>query len=74
MPKVKPLTENERLDKAIAEQVSGKMHTARMSRQDMALALGISVPTLYRRMDNPEELTLREIRIMRRMFPGIVIE
>lgn len=74
MPKVKPLTENERLDKAIAEQVSGKMHTARMSRQDMAFALGISVPTLYRRMDNPEELTLREIRIIRRMFPGVEIE
>ena len=73
MPKVKPLTENERRDKAIIEQIAGKMKANRITHKAMADALGISVLTLYRRLENPDTLTLREIRIMERVLPGLAI-
>ena len=74
MPKVKPLTENERKDKAIIEQVEGKMKANRITHKEMAAALGVSVPTLYRRIAKPDDLTIREVRIITKMLPGIAIE
>ena len=74
MPKVKPLTENERKDKAIIEQIAGKMKANRITRKAMADALGISVLTLYRRLENPDTLTLREIRIMEKVLPGLAVK
>ena len=74
MPKVKPLTENERKDRAIIEQVEGKMKACKITHKAMAAALGISIPTLYRRLDEPDSLTIREVRIITKMLPGIAIE
>lgn len=74
MPKVKPLTENERRDRAIIEQIAGKMKTCRVTHKAMAAALGISLPTLYRRLEKPETLTLREVRIMTKLLPGLAID
>lgn len=74
MPKVKPLTENERKDLEIVEQVEGKMKACRITHKAMADALGISLPTLYRRLDKPDSLTIREVRIMAKLLPGIAIE
>lgn len=74
MPKVKPLTENERRDAAIKKQIYGEMKVARMDSEDVANAIGIAKNTLYRRMKSPETLTLREIRAIRKLFPEVVIE
>ena len=74
MPKVKPLTENERKDREIIEQVEGKMKACRITHKAMAAALGISIPTLYRRLDEPDTLTIREVRIMQKVLPGLAIE
>ena len=74
MPKVKPLTENERKNLAIIEQVEGKMKANRITHKEMAAALGISLPTLYRRIAKPDDLTIREVRIITKMLPGIAIE
>ena len=74
MPKVKPLTENERKDREIVEQVEGKMKACRITHKAMADALGISVQTLYRRISNPDTLTIREVRIMAKLLPGLAIE
>lgn len=74
MPKVKPLTENERKNRAIVEQVEGKMKLHRITHKAMAAALGISIPTLYRRLDEPDTLTIREVRIMMKLLPGLSVE
>lgn len=74
MPKVKPLTENERKDRAIIEQIEGKMKAQKITHKAMASALGISLPTLYRRIAKPDDLTIREVRIITKMLPGIAIE
>ena len=74
MPKVKPLTVDERKNLAIIEQVEGKMKANRITHKEMAAALGVSVPTLYRRIAKPDDLTIREVRIITKMLPGIAIE
>ncbi len=74
MPKVKPLTENERRDRAIIEQIAGKMKVCKVTQRAMADALGISLPTLQRRLKKPEDMTIREIRIMQKILPGLTIE
>lgn len=74
MPKVKPLTENERRDKTIKAQLIGLMKVEGMTAQNMADRLGISLNTFYRHRDNPEKLTLREQRILIETFPELVIE
>ena len=74
MPKVKPLTENERKDREIIEQIEGKMKLHRITHKAMAAALGISLPTLYRRLDKPDTLTIGEVRIMAKLLPGLAIE
>lgn len=74
MPKVKPLTENERKNRAIVEQVEGKMKLNKITHKAMAAALGISIPTLYRRLDEPDSLTIREVRIMTKLLPGLSVE
>lgn len=74
MPKVKPLTENERRDKTIKAQLIGLMKVEGLTAQNMADRLGISMNTFYRHRDNPEKLTLREQRILIETFPELVIE
>lgn len=73
MPKVKPMTENERRDKTIKAQLIGLMKVEGLTAQNMADRLGISLNTFYRHRDNPECMTLKEIRIIQQTFPEIVI-
>lgn len=73
MPKVKPLTESERKDKTIKAQLIGLMKVDGITAIDMAARLGVSLNTFYRHRDNPECMTLKEIRIIQQTFPEIVI-
>jgi hypothetical protein len=50
------------------------MKAEHMSHERLAKMMGISLMTLYRKRDEPEKLTLKEIRILQEIFPGIVIE
>ena len=45
-----------------------------LTARDMADKFGVSLNTFYRHRDNPEMLTLREIRIIQQTFPEIVIQ
>lgn len=74
MPRIRPLTEDAKKDRAFQEQLVGKMKAEGISYGQLARMLGISVNTLYKRRDEPETLTLREQRIIRKQFPGIEIE
>ena len=74
MPKVKPLTESERKDKTIKAQLIGLMKVEKIAPSEMAETLGISLNTFYRHRNEPERLTLREIRIIQNKFPGMKIE
>lgn len=74
MPKVKPLTESERKDKTIKAQLIGLMKVEKIAPAEMAETLGISLNTFYRHRNEPERLTLREIRIIQNKFPGMKIE
>lgn len=74
MPRVKPLTENERRDERFQDQLSGQMKVKKISCSRLARLLGVSVKTLQRHRDHPENMTLREIRILREIFPEITIE
>jgi len=73
MPKLKE-SENAHKDMAIREQLIGKMRTNKISSEQMADMLGISLNTFYRHRDEPEKLSLRELRIIADIFPDIVIE
>lgn len=74
MPKLRPLTESERLDAAVQKQIYGEMKVARMNTDDVASRIGVTRNTLYRRIKSPETFTLREIRELKKVFPGVVIE
>ena len=74
MPKVKPITENERKNLAIIEQIAGKMKANRVTHKALASALGVSMPTLYRRLEKPDTLTVKEVRIITKILPGVTIE
>lgn len=74
MPKVRPLTENERKDLAVREQLIGKMQTRHINGETLAEMVGVSRNTMYRRIKEPDTLTLKEIREIKKAFPGIVIE
>lgn len=74
MPKVRPLTENERRDQHFKEQLVGKMKCAGLTYSEVAAVLGVSLHTLYRRRDHPGELTLNERRGLLKIFPDMVIE
>ena len=73
MPSVKPLTETERKNNSLREQIIGKMKTAKISSEVMAERMGVSLNTFYRHRDSPDKLTLRELRILMEVFPDIVI-
>ena len=73
MPKLKG-TENDRKDISIRVQIIGKMKAAKINSERMAEMMGISLHTFYRHRDEPEKLTLRELRILREVFPDIVIQ
>lgn len=74
MPKVRPLTETARKDKAFLQQLYGAMKVEKTTVEKLAKILGISDKTLYRRMKRPDTFTLGEIRALREIFPGIEIK
>lgn len=74
MPKVIPLTENERKDKAIRDSLMGRMKDEKISCERLASMLGVSLNTFYRHRDDPEKITLRERRILAQIFPDLTIE
>lgn len=74
MPRIRPLTENERKNRAFQEHLHGAMKAQGITYEQLARILGISVNTMYRKRNNPETLTLREMRILGDTFPEIVIE
>ena len=74
MPRVKPLTEQERKNRNLREQLVGGMKNENLTYKSVAESLGISVNTMYRRVENPETLTLREIRILNQIFPDLIVE
>jgi transcriptional regulator of acetoin/glycerol metabolism len=74
MPRVKPLTETARKDKAFLQQLYGAMKVEKTTVEKLAKILGISDKTLYRRMKRPDTFTLGEIRALREIFPGIEIQ
>ena len=74
MPKINPLTSSERLDKQITVQLVGRMKTEKVNSEKMASMMGVSLKTFYRKRDNPEMLTLRDIRAIKEVFPDMRIE
>ena len=74
MPRINPLTETARRDKAFLQQLYGAMKVEKTTLQVLAKVLGISDKTLYRRMKHPDTFTLGEIRTLREIFPGIEIK
>lgn len=74
MPRTKPLTDNARKDDSFRRQLAGAMRSERMGYEELAGLMGISVRTLYRRRDEPETITLKERRLLLKIFPDLTIE
>jgi len=74
MPKLRPITEAERRNQAFQGQLHARMKAEHMSHERLAKMMGISLMTLYRKRDEPERLTLKEIRMLQEIFPGIEIQ
>lgn len=73
MPRVKKLTEMERDNAKVRGALVGKMAEYGYSRKRMADTLGMSINTFRTRVQNPDTLTLGEIRRLKRMMPGLEI-
>lgn len=73
MPRIAPLTEEERRNMEFRGELARAMKITRWGNEKTANALGVTVKTLIDRKNHPEKLTLREIRILRKVFPGINI-
>ena len=74
MPRIHPLTENARKDDSFRRQLAGAMESERIGYEELAGLLGVSVKTLYRRRDEPETITLKERRLLLKIFPDLKIE
>ena len=74
MPKTSIQTENDRKDRMIREQLYGKMKAGNISVERMADILGVSVKTFYRLRNEPERMTVRDLRNIQRVFPDFRIE
>lgn len=73
MPRVKPLTEQERKNRNLREQLVGGMKNENLTYKSVAEALGISVQTFYRRIENPETLTMKEIWGLQKLLPDLTV-
>lgn len=74
MPKVKPLTESSRKDNEFRKQLLLVMDEKHISYQKLADLLGVHINTVYNKRDHPETVTLRERRILLKVFPDMKIE
>jgi DNA invertase Pin-like site-specific DNA recombinase len=73
MPRVKPLTEQERKNRNLREQLVGGMKNENLTYKSVAESLGISVQTFYRRIENPETLTMKEIWGLQKLLPDLTV-
>lgn len=73
MPRVKPLTEQERKNRNLREQIVGGMKNENLTCKNVAEALGVSVHTIYRRIEKPETLTMREIWALQKFLPDLTV-
>lgn len=73
MPKIRPLTENDRKNRAILAAIAMGMTAHGKSNGDMITALGMSAATWARRKHDPSTFTVGEIRKIRAMLPGVEI-
>lgn len=74
MPKTSAQTENDRKDRFIREQLYGKMKARNISSERMADEMGISLRTFYRLRNEPERMTVRDLRNIQRVFPDFRVE
>lgn len=74
MPRTPQQIENDRKDKFIREQLYGKMKARNISSERMADEMGISLRTFYRLRNEPWRMTVRDIRIIREVFPEFRVE
>ena len=74
MPKTATQAENDRKDRFIREQLYGKMKAGNISSERMADMLGMSLKTFYRLRNEPWRMTVRDIRIIREVFPDFRVE
>ena len=73
MPRVKPLTEQERKNRDVRGRIVGEMRNENLTYKQVAEVLGVSVHTVYRRIEKPETLTLREVWKLEQAMPGLEI-
>ena len=73
MPRVKPLTEQERKNRNLREQLVGGMKNENLTYKSVAESLGISVQTFYRRIENPETLTMKEFWGLQKLLPDLTV-
>lgn len=73
MPSVKPLTEQERKSRDVRGRIVGEMRNENLTYKQVAEVLGVSVHTVYRRIEKPETLTLREVWELEQAMPGLEI-
>ena len=74
MPKIIPLTNADKRNRAIQGQLVTMMKANHVTWDRLAKMLGISLMTMYRKRDDPERFTLKEVRRLQEIFPEIKIE
>lgn len=74
MPRSQQQIENDRRDRMIREQLYGKMKAQKVSSEYLASMLGMSLKTFYRIRMEPWRMTVRDIRIIREVFPDFRVE
>ena len=74
MPKTTPQSDNDCKDRMLREQLYGKMKAQKVSSEYLASMLGMSLKTFYRIRTEPWRMTVRDIRIIREVFPDFQIE
>lgn len=74
MPRIKPLTETELKNRKIMAELAAQMAFEKKKAADVARYLGMSQTTFSRRKNDPGTFTVRELRDLKKIFPGMVIE
>ena len=73
MPRVTPLTEQERNSRRLREQIVGGIRNEKLTNKAVAEALGVSYQTFYRRIEHPETLTIAEFWELQKIRPDLEI-
>lgn len=74
MPRVKALTEADRLNRKVQGAIeAGMTENGIRNLDELGERMGMSHGTIYNRMKRPETWTVGEIRKLKRIMPGIEI-